>query len=407
MTDSITRRAFALQAAAPLAAAPIIKGSQKQKPRPTAGALSNEFLARLPKMMEWANVPGLAVAVIKDGSLSWSQGFGVKKAGATDAVDAATLFGAASLSKPVFAYAVLKMSDDKLIDIDRPLFDYFPYPDIADDAQARFITARMVMSHTSGFMNWRMNKDQPLAPAFKPGEKFSYSGEGFYFLQRAIEQITGRGIEEYMRERVFAPLGMSSSSYVWIKENEVRLSWGHSNRGTATEIWNARQGRRMVEIADEWKKPLPQWKYEDTARALPLIDKGLPALPNFMIPNTAGSLITSVNDYARFMIRLMDRPLRDEFDLSEAGRRQMLTPQTKINSALAWGLGVGLEQEGNENVFWHWGDNGTFKTFMMGDAATRSGVVVLTNAANGHRLWQRIVTEATGRDHAAFLFWMV
>lgn len=85
----------------------------------------------------------------------------------------------------------------------------------------------------------------------------------------------------------------------------------------------------------------------------------------------------------------------------------MLTPQTKINSALAWGLGVGLEQEGNENVFWHWGDNGTFKTFMMGDAATRSGVVVLTNAANGHRLWQRIVTEATGRDHAAFLFWMV
>jgi CubicO group peptidase (beta-lactamase class C family) len=405
MTDSITRRAFALQAAAPLAAAPIIKGAQKKKSRPTA--LSDEFLARLPKIMELANVPGLAISVIKDGRLSWSQGFGVKKAGTTDAADADTLFGAASLSKPVFAYAVLKMREEKLIDLDRPLVEYLPYDDLPAIDYAKQITARHVLSHSTGLQNWRFTRDQRLDIAFKPGERFSYSGEGFFYLQRVVERITGRGFEEYMRERVLAPLGMTSSTYVWMSETEARVAWGHNNRLSPSEIFNAQRARRMLEIAREWNKPLAGWKYEDVVRAQATINKDQPPLPNFLLPNTAGSLITSVNDYARFMIRLMERPRPDQFDLASASLREMLTPQTKTNSALSWGLGVGLEIEPNEKVFWHWGDNGVFKAFMMGDAVKRSGVVALTNAMNGHRVWQRIVAEATGRDHAAFLFWMV
>ncbi|MEW6212252.1 MAG: serine hydrolase domain-containing protein [Acidobacteriota bacterium] len=405
MTRSITRRAFALQTAAPLFVASRIKGAQKKNS--PAGALSNEFLARLPKVMELANVPGLAISIIKDGRLSWSQGFGVKKAGGTDAVDADTLFGAASLSKPVFAYTVLKMREEKLIDIDRPLVEYLPYEDLPAVDHAKLITARHVLSHSTGLQNWRFNSNQRLNIAFKPGERFSYSGEGFFYLQRVVERITGRGFEEYMRERALKPLGMTSSTYLWMSEMESRVAWGHNNRMSPSEIFNAQRARRMLEIAGEWKKPVAEWKYEDVVRAQAIINKDQPPLPNFLLPNTAGSLITSVNDYARFMIRLMERPRRDQFDLLDASRREMLTPQTKISSALSWGLGVGLESEGNETLFWHWGDNGVFKAFMMGDPAKRSGVVVLTNAMNGHRVWQRIVASATGRDHAAFLFWMV
>lgn len=407
MTKSITRRAFALQTGAQLLAAPIIKGAQKQNPRPPAGTLSDEFLARLPKIMEWANVPGLAVAIIKDGRLAWSRGFGVKKAGTTEAVDADTLFGAASLSKPVFSYAVLRMREEKLIDIDRPLWEYLPYADLPAVENAKLITARHVMSHSTGLQNWRFNRDQRLNIAFKPGERFSYSGEGFFYLQRVVEQITGRGFEEYMRERVLKPLGMPSSSYLWISELEARVAWGHNNQMSPSEIFNAQRARRMLEIAQEWKKPISVWKYEDVARAQSIINKDQPPLPNFLLPNTAGSLVTSVNEYAQFMIRLMERPSRDALDLAEASRREMLTPQTKINNAISWGLGVGLESDAGRNMFWHWGDNGTFKAFMMGDPVKRSGVVVLTNAMNGHRVWQRIAAQATGSDHAAFLFWMV
>ena len=102
----------------------------------------------------------------------------------------------------------------------------------------------------------------------------------------------------------------------------------------------------------------------------------------------------------------MDRPHRDELDISESGRKEMLTSQTKINSAISWGLGVGLEQEEGRSLFWHWGDNGTYKDFMMGDPVKRAGIVVFTNGSNGFRLWRTIVAEATGGDHAAFYFWM-
>jgi hypothetical protein len=124
------------------------------------------------------------------------------------------------------------------------------------------------------------------------------------------------------------------------------------------------------------------------------------------LPNTAGSLITSVDEYALFMARLMARRSRANLDLSEVSRTEMLVPQIKINGAISWGLGVGLENHDGRTLFWHWGDNGVFKAFMIGDPVLGSGIVVFTNAQNGHKMWQRIAAEAMGRDHPAFYFYM-
>ncbi len=357
--------------------------------------------------MEWANVPGVAVALISDGQVSLSRGFGVKKAGATDTVDGDTLFGAASLSKVVFSYAVHKLRDEKQIDIDKPLWDYLPNEDLPAGENSKLITARHVLTHSSGLQNWRFSAGQKLEFAFKPGERFQYSGEGFYYLQRVVEKISGRGFEEFMRERVFKPLGMTNSTYTWDNALDAKVASGHNNRMVPSEIFNSQQGKKMIAIAEEWKKPVNTWKYEDVVKAQATINKELPPFPNFLLPNTAGSLVTSVNEYAKFMLRLMDNRKRDEFDLAEATRREMLTPQNKINSAISWGLGVGLETDDGRTSFWHWGDNGVYKAFMMGDPVKRSGVVVFTNGQNGHRVWQRIVAEATGSDHAAFLLYMV
>lgn len=402
----MTRRSFALgAAAASVSLSTMVSGQSTSKQR-SSWMLSDGFVKQLPKLMEWASVPGVAIAILRDGKLVWSKGFGVKKAGEQDVVESSTLFGAASLSKPVFAFAVLRMRDDKLIDLDRPLWNYLPNPDLPDVESSKLLTARHVLSHSTGLQNWRFSPEQKLEFAFKPGESFRYSGEGFYYLQRVAEQITGNGFEDFMQERVLKPFGMLTSTYLWKPENRSRVAWGHNSSMVPSPMFNATQGKRMIEIAAEWKKPVGSWKYDDVVRAQAIINKDRPPFPNFLLPNTAGSLITSVDEYAKFMIHLMDTSQRDTSELSEPSRREMMTSQTKINSGISWGLGVGLEEAGAGKLFWHWGDNGTYKDFMMGDPVSRSGIVVFTNGSNGHRLWRSIVADATGSDHAAFYFYM-
>ena len=404
--NNVTRREFALRTGAALIALPAAGFGQKLPAQVSSWTLSDQFLESLPTLMEWANIPGVAVAIVRDGKLAWSKGFGVKKAGEKDPIDSSTLFEAASLSKPVFAYAVLRMHDEKLIDLDRPLWNYLPNNDLPDVESSKRLTARHVLSHSTGLQNWRFDRNQKLEFAFKPGEKFGYSGEGFYYLQRVVEQITGSGFEEFIQGRVLKPLGMTSSTYLWRTGIESSASWGHNVQLAPSPISNSRNGARIIEIASEWNKPVETWKYDDALKAHALINKERPPLPVFLLPNTAGSLVTSVDDYTKFMIRLMDRPHHDDLDISETERKEMLTTQTPINSALSWGLGVGLETKKDRKLFWHWGDNGTYKDFMMGDPVTRSGIVVFTNGSNGQKLWRTIVAEATGSDHAAFYFWM-
>jgi CubicO group peptidase (beta-lactamase class C family) len=404
-SESINRRTFLIGAGAAAAAGAATLTGLANEPRPSNGGVSDAFLKQLPQLMDWANVPGLAFATLKDGRPERSHAFGVRKAGESAPVTTATLFGAASLSKPVVAYALLRMRDEKLIDLDRPLWEYLPYEDLPPGDQARQITARHALSHSSGLQNWRFNRDNKLEFAFKPGERFQYSGEGIYYLSRVIERIANRGFEEYMQERVFKPLGMASSTYGWTTAAESKMTWGHNGRAIPQESFNAQRGRQMLATAEQWKKPLPTWRHEDVARAYSETNKDAPVFPNFLLPNAAGSLLSTADEYALFMSRLL-KPRGDALDLSEASRREMLAPTPKINGAISWGLGVGLESFNGRQYFWHWGDNGVFKAFMMGEPASGSGVVIFTNAQNGHRMWQRIVAETMGRDHPSTYFYM-
>lgn len=403
MENESSRRSFLLGATATVASGPLLASAQKQPER--KDGFSEAFVKSLPQLMEWANVPGLAVALVKGGRPSWSRGFGVTKAVESTPVATDTLFGAASLSKPVVAYALLRMRDDGLIDLDRPLVNYCPYEGLPVGDNAKLITARHALSHSSGLQNWRFAPTDKLEFAFRPGEGFQYSGEGFYYLLRVIEHITGCGFEEYMQERVLKPLGMTNSTYLWTPAAEQKMSWGHNGRMRPTEAFNAQRGRLMFATAEKWKKPVETWKHEDVVKAIVESNKDASTFPNFLLPNSAGSLLTSIDQYALFLSRLL-KPQGDTLDISAASRREMFTSQTKINSSVSWGLGVGLENYAGRNHCWHWGDNGNFKAFMIGDIASASGLVVFTNGQNGHKIWQRIVTEAMGRDHPATYFYM-
>ena len=123
-------------------------------------SLVSELAESIPGWMKTARVPGLAVALIRDAVPVWTAGFGVKSAASEDPVRPDTVFEAASLSKPVFAYHVLGLCERGLLDLDRPLCESMPEPYEIDDPRVSQMTARMALSHTTGFSN-RWSPDIP------------------------------------------------------------------------------------------------------------------------------------------------------------------------------------------------------------------------------------------------------
>ena len=139
------------------------------------------------ELVDRHGVPGVAIGFVdRDGS---TQTVTVGDRGdGRGPVDHDSVFAAASLSKPVFAAGVMTLVDDGRLDLDRPLDDYLTEPYLASDERAGSITARMVLSHTTGFPNWR--GDGPLFLRWSPGTRWGYSGEGYAYLQQVVERLT-------------------------------------------------------------------------------------------------------------------------------------------------------------------------------------------------------------------------
>jgi CubicO group peptidase (beta-lactamase class C family) len=324
----------------------------------------------IPQLMKDGEVPGLSIALIRDSKVLWQRGFGVKSVETKEPVGDDTVFEAASLSKPVFAYAVLKMVDRGQLDLDTPLTKYLPGAYVPNDARLNLITARIVLSHRTGFPNWRP-RGGPLEIHFTPGERFSYSGEGFVYLQRVVERLSGQPLDAFMRKTVFEPLGMTSSSYVWLDRFEGLKATGHTQAGAATER----------------RKPLEA--------------------------NAASSLQTTAGDYAKFLIAMMKGT-----GLKKGSAREMLSPQIKVDEGgsnaidrstgrlspfISWGLGWGLEQTAAGKTFWHWGsNNGDVQSFTVSFEKERAGLVIFTNSGNGLSIVSEIVRQALGGTHPAF-----
>ncbi len=360
---------------------------------------NTDLLRHLPRLLDLASVPGLAMAVV-DGKRVWRRGFGRAIEETAQPVSEETVFEAASLGKPVFAYAVLRLVDAGVIELDRPLYDYLPIPD-ANNPRMKRVTARHVLSHTSGLPNWRQ-QPSALEPTTDPGKRFSYSGEGYFYLQRAVEVLSGKPFGRLMREQVLDPLGMKHSSYVWLPEFESRMAAGYDGQENRLDVQGA-IGRRTEAIARDWKKPLTDWRYEDSARAVQLVNPQWPVIPLYMVPNAAASLLTTVSDYARFLTHVVAQAGQG-LALASATHGAMLTPQIQLNSALYWGLGWGIQRDEHGEVLWHWGANNSFRNFVIADAVNGRAIVVFTNSENGPRIYERVIVAVTGHDHPAFLW---
>jgi CubicO group peptidase (beta-lactamase class C family) len=189
----------------------------------------SSFDSALARLITEATVPGAAAAIIRNGAVERYVCHGARTAQASDTVDEDTVFEAASLSKPVFAHAVLQLADQGYLSLETPLSTYLP-DYVPADPRASSITASHVLGHCAGLPNWR-NADVPLKTHFPPGERFSYSGEGFLYLQKAIEAITGEKIHTLIDQLVLEPLAMTRSSFVWDPRFDHNRAYPHDPFG--------------------------------------------------------------------------------------------------------------------------------------------------------------------------------
>ena len=309
------------------------------------------LVREVPGFLRSSGVPGLSMAVVREGRVVWAEAFGTLGDSAQTPVDSATVFEAASLSKPVFAYLVLRLADRGVLDLDRPLADVLEYPRLAHDGRARRITARMVLSHSSGLPNWG---GEELTLQFEPGSAYGYSGEAFVYLQKAIEHATGQSLEALARHEVFEPLGMTRSSYVWQERFEA-------NAASAKDwLWR---------IA-----PIDHW-----------VD-----------PSAAYTLLTTAPDYARFVAAVLTGR-----GLSPVTWQAFLTPGRETSPGSAMALGVRVENGPNGRIFYHSGNNGRrFTCYMTGDVGRGTGFVYFTNASNGTSLVEALAGPVFPGSHS-------
>ncbi len=312
----------------------------------------------IPDLLRRAHVPGLSLALVQDATIAGVVSFGLAGLQPPQAVTPDTIFQAASLSKPLFAYAVLRLAAHGSLDLDAPLTAYLHDPYVPDDPLLSAITARRVLCHLTGWPNWRP-EGGPLVRERAPGEAFGYSGEGYVYLQTAVEHIVGQPLDLYMQEAVLGPLGMEASSYRWATPGDPAVAAAHDREGRPSEPY----------VGDR--------------------------------PEASSSLHTTPSDFARFLCAMLVPPK----GLDRLGAQvlaDMLQPQVYLGNALAWSLGWGLEDTDSGAAFWHWGDNPGYKSIALAVPTRGAGIIIMTNADGGLGLCDHLIRTIIGGDHPAF-----
>jgi len=301
---------------------------------------------------QYYNIPGVSLALIKDGKLVYYKTYGVKNTFTKEPVDSNTLFEAASVTKPVFSFAVQRLAERGVIDLDKPLYLYLPYPDIAYDDRYKLMTARHVLTHRTGFPNWRyMNPDGKLDLKFTPGTGYGYSGEGFEYLKMVVQQITGKKVEQVLQEEVIQPIGLW---HTFFSRNDSL--------------------RRMV--ANGHFDGLPN--YDELPES----------------PGMAYSMHTEAKIFTRFMLYLLEQK-----GLSAKTYDEMFSKHSDYNIGpndekpkfpVYMGESLEIRETPLGKSFGHGGNNGDFKCTFRVYKDLKMGYVLFTNSNTSDQLLQHI-----------------
>ena len=352
-------------------------------PKPTQRPLrevQDELRKLIPDLMRLHSVPGLSLALVREQEIAWAEAFGVRDKETKALLTPDTVFEAASLSKPAYAYVVLKLSEQGTLSLKRPLVEYLGRDLNPDEPRLKQITAWHVLTHTSG-IEPQPGEGRPPKLEFAPGERFQYSPHGFDILQLAVERVAGEKITPMMERMLLRPFGMTRSAYGWSEEFANFGARGYDANGERKQTFNERV-----------------WRMSAEERA-----KSLAPYPLESVPNAAAGLHCTASDYARFLIEVM-RPAKYGFHLGAEMLTQMLTPHVRVDQfdALFWGLGFGMQRpRAGPESFWHWGDWGIFQHYAVAYRDEGSALVVMTNSS-GLLACRDVALRALGFEQPAF-----
>lgn len=348
-------------------------------PKPLRGTALDH---RVEQLMQAANVPGLAIAIIEDGKVTYLHAYGERDTAQHLPLQTDTVMYAASITKMAFSYALMGLVDDHRLDLDasiatdlpKPLPAYEKYADLAGDDRWKALTPAILLSHRSGFANYRYwppgkdyDPDGKLAFYVDPGTRYAYSGEGINLLQFVVENGKGIDVDTLMRQRLFIPFGMTRTSMTWRDDFAGNVAIGY----------------------DEGGKPLGH-KRRESVRA-------------------AGSMDTTVHDYAQLLAAMV----RGD-GLAAVAYRNWLTPRIAIHSLqqfptlrspdsndndaikLGYGLGMARYQSTHGPVFFKSGHDDGTNNLAVCQMDSRTCVLLMSNSSRGESLFVYLLEATIG-----------
>jgi CubicO group peptidase (beta-lactamase class C family) len=308
----------------------------------------DDYQRRIQTWLAMSKVPAVGIGIIDQGRLRQIMVYGDLKTGNPAPFNA--IFQVASLTKPVTAMLTLKLISMGKWSLDEPLSHYWVDPDVLNDPRHLLLTTRHVLSHQTGFDNWRWNnKSKKLVFNFDPGTKFKYSGEGFEYLRHALENRFKMSMDQLADSFLFQPLKMADTRYAWDENIDLnRYAVPHDTAGHELDI------------------------------------------PKNMEASAADFLKTSIEDYSRFCVAVMDGA-----GISTEIFHEMVTPHSRVSKYETFGLGWDIMNNlsNGEYAIFHTGADPGTRTAVILLPESRRGIVVFTNGDNGNKLIELVVLE--------------
>ncbi|NRA29915.1 MAG: beta-lactamase family protein [Parvularculaceae bacterium] len=325
---------------------------------------STQLGATLDAIQEQTGVSGYSATLINDGVVVFHHVSGLADVDTGVPVDETTTFEAASLSKPLFGAFVVHLASQGLLDLDTSLASYWPHPDLADDPRAELFTARMVLTHQTGLPNWR--SDSPsgeLTIGFEPGERYSYSGEGYEYLADVLMHLLetdDEGLDRIFRSWLLDPRSIEATSFVQSAETLDRKSEGYG------------KGQKLSSDV------------------------------NYRVPEfgAAHSVHSEALSYAKAMIALMDgSALTPDASATFYGRQDTPLPADfpgREVGLVDWGLGFAIYETPAGRFYGHGGNNRGYTNFVAINPETQWGVVIFSNENQAAAFTEGVIAAATG-----------
>lgn len=298
------------------------------------------------------NIKTLGIGIIDGGKLKEIKVFGEIEKGATAPYN--TIFNVASLTKPVTALVALRLVSLGKWDLDEPLYKYWTDPDVVNDPRNRKLTTRIILSHQTGFPNWRwMNKENKLNFEFEPGTKFQYSGEGFEYLRKALENKFKKPLQQLASELIFNSLKMEDTGYIWSKDTDkTRFAIGY----------------------DKNAKPYETIKNKTA--------------------NAADDLHTTIQDYGNFLVNILNGA-----NLSESVYKEMVKKQVQTGKNKYFGLGFVIYDLGEgEYAISHGGSDSGTNCLTVLLPKTKQGILIFTNSDAGYKTYDKLLLHYLGQS---------